>query len=88
MLLVYLLLGCVFAFLGGVVAGRVAGEAEVTNAIAVGGLTLLPEVLVLSWWPTDVLMLTNLVLPVPASVLGGDYVRAWRRRSAPAEIGQ
>ena len=88
MLLVYLLLGCVFAFLGGVVAARVAGEAEVTNAIAVGGLTLLPEVLVPSWWPTEVLTLANLVLPVPAAVLGGYYVRAWRRRSAPAEIGQ
>jgi hypothetical protein len=88
MLLVYLLLGCVFAFLGGVVAGRVAGEAEVTNAIAVGALTLLPEVLVPSWWPTEVLTLTNLVMPVPAAVLGGYCVRAWRRRLAPAEIGQ
>jgi hypothetical protein len=88
MLLVYLLLGCAFAFLGGVVAGRVAGEAEVTTAMAVGGLTLLPEVVVPAWWPTEVLTLAGLVLPVPAAVLGGYYVRAWRRRSAPAEINQ
>lgn len=86
MLLVYLLLGCVFAFLGGVVAGRVAGEAEVANAIAVGGLTLLPEVLVPSWWPTEILTLAGLVLPLPAAVLGGYCVRARRRRLTPAEM--
>ena len=75
---VSVVIGMMFTWMGGYIAGRISKKGEYFHAGAVGGLGVLlslPSIGQQSLW----LALAGLLLPIPVAILGGDAAQKYNR---------